>query len=77
MSDNSMSPEIVYYRTTIIIDRFHDGTQELVKSETECIKPPCQIGCGCRAIDIQDLASGEGFFCKYDPKTGLCGGRMP
>ncbi len=58
-----------YHRTTIVIDRFDDGSEELVKNETVYEWPPCQRG-GCRA------SSPDSDCCGFDPKTGLCDGRM-
>lgn len=60
-----------YHRTTIVIDTFDDGTEQLVRHEREFIHPPCSGGCGCRALR-PDMEA-----CGFDPKTGLCGGRMP
>lgn len=58
-----------YHRTIIIIDRFDDGSQKLVKNEVMYEQPPC-VGGGCRACDYEQDA------CEFDPKTGLCGGRL-
>lgn len=61
-----------YHRTVIIIDRFADGTEALIKNETTCVQPPCMEagGCGCRVVDPRQEV------CEFDPKTGLCGGGM-
>jgi hypothetical protein len=58
-----------YQRTTIIIDRFADGVEEVVKHETTLEQPPCQQG-GCRA------SSPDQDHCGFDPRSGLCDGRM-
>lgn len=60
-----------YHRTTIIIDRFDDGSEYLVFNETKHVLPPCIGNGGCRACDSEQEA------CEFDPKTGLCGGRRP
>jgi hypothetical protein len=59
-----------YHRTTLIIDTFDDGSEVLVKNERILKHPPCAFGAGCRAADFEQEA------CEFDPKTGLCGGRM-
>jgi len=60
-----------YQRTTIVIDRFADGSEELVEHKTVYERPPCQQSPGCRA------GSPDATACGFDPKTGLCNGMMP
>jgi len=64
------SAKNVYKTQTLIIDVLSDGSEHVRKNETETILPPCQVGCGCRAMNLQQES------CQFDPKTGLCGGRM-
>ena len=59
-----------YQRTTTVIDRFADGSQELFKHEAVTMLPPCQSGCGCRASSLDQES------CGFDPKSGLCNGMM-
>jgi hypothetical protein len=60
-----------YHRQTIVIDRFDDGSQQLVKDKTVFHHPPCSMGAGCRACRHDQE------HCEFDPKTGLCAGEMP
>lgn len=60
-----------YRRTLIEIHTFNDGTEQLVRHESDFISPPCSSGAGCRACSYGQEA------CEFDPKTGLCNGRMP
>ena len=62
-----------YHRTVIEIHTFDDGSEVLHKHETEYIQPPClgDFSCGCRACGYDQE------HCEFDPKTGLCDGRMP
>ena len=70
MSD-FVSAKNCYKQQTLIIDVLSDGSEHVRKNELTTILPPCQVGCGCRALSGPDQES-----CGFDPKTGLCHGRM-
>ena len=61
--------ENCYERTIIKIDKFQDGSKDLFEHVVTTVFPPCAQG-GCRNSH-PDME-----HCEFDPKRGLCGGRM-